>query len=219
MKKLSVSDPKIINDTEWVSVKFHGQSFMLHQIRKMIGLLVLIGRTNAPLSLVSQAFGPARIHVPKAPGLGLLLVEPHFGGYNVKVANNNERIDRMIAQRSSASKPVPENAEGGKREPVDFHEFQERMDTFKQTYIYDEIHRTEDATAEFAKWLNYLDVFVGPDLYVYDSRSEFLNPEGHIPPCAILRLGEQRRMPGGQPKAAESDSESEVPATNEELEG
>ena len=36
----------------------------------------------------------------------------------------------------------------------------------RQTYIYDEIHRTEDATAEFAKWLNYLDVFVGPDLYV-----------------------------------------------------
>ncbi|KAI3625679.1 hypothetical protein CBS9595_001040 [Malassezia furfur] len=215
MKKLSVSDPKIINDTEWVSVKFHGQSFMLHQIRKMIGLLVLIGRTNAPLSLISQAFGPARIHVPKAPGLGLLLVEPHFGGYNIKVANNNERIDRMIAQRSGTSKPLPENAEGGKREPVDFVEFQEKMDAFKQTFIYDEIHRTEDATAEFAKWLNYLDVFVGPDF-------EYLNPEGHIPDCAILRLGEQRRAPGGQPKAegaAESDSESDVPATNEELEG
>lgn len=166
MKKLSVSDPKIINDTEWVSVKFHGQSFMLHQIRKMIGLLVLIGRTNAPLSLISQAFGPARIHVPKAPGLGLLLVEPHFGGYNIKVANNNERIDRMIAQRAGTSKPLPENPENGKREPVDFVEFQEKMDAFKQTYIYDEIHRTEDATAEFAKWLNYLDVFVGPDLYV-----------------------------------------------------
>ena len=140
---------------------------MLHQIRKMIGLLVLIGRTNAPVSLITQSFGPARIHVPKAPGLGLLLVEPHFGGYNIKVANNNERIDRMMAQRTSAGKPIPESVEGGKRETVDFHEFQEKMDQFKQTHVYDEIHRTEDATSEFAKWLNYLDVFVGPDLYVY----------------------------------------------------
>ena len=167
MKKLSISEPKIINDTEWVSIKFHGQSFMLHQIRKMIGLLVLIVRTNAPVSLITQSFGPARIHVPKAPGLGLLLVEPHFGGYNIKVANNNERIDRMVAQRTSAGKPIPESVEGGKRETVDFHEFQEKMDQFKQTHVYEEIHRTEDATSEFAKWLNYLDVFVGPDLYVY----------------------------------------------------
>ncbi|WFD42033.1 tRNA pseudouridine(38-40) synthase [Malassezia psittaci] len=167
MKKLSISDPKLINDTEWVSVKFHGQSFMLHQIRKMVGLLVLIGRTNAPLSLISQAFGPARIHVPKAPGLGLLLVEPHFGGYNIKVQNNNERIDRMTAQRTASGKALPPNTEDGKREPVDYEEFQERMDVFKQSFIYDEIHRTEDSTAEFAKWLNYLDVFVGPDLYVY----------------------------------------------------
>lgn len=32
MLKLTISDPKIINETEWVSIKFHGQSFMLHQI-------------------------------------------------------------------------------------------------------------------------------------------------------------------------------------------
>ena len=78
-------------------MQFHGQSFMLHQIRKMIGLLVLIGRTNAPTSLVAQTYGPARIHVPKAPGLGLLLVEPFFGGYNTKVSNNNERIERTLS--------------------------------------------------------------------------------------------------------------------------
>jgi len=27
----------MINDTEWLKLKVHGQSFMLHQIRKMVG--------------------------------------------------------------------------------------------------------------------------------------------------------------------------------------
>lgn len=38
---LQVNDPIIIEGMEWISVKLHGQSFMLHQIRKMIGKLVL----------------------------------------------------------------------------------------------------------------------------------------------------------------------------------
>lgn len=33
---LQVEDPIMIQGTEWLSVKLHGQSFMLHQIRKMI---------------------------------------------------------------------------------------------------------------------------------------------------------------------------------------
>mgnify|MGYP002714117007 FL=1 len=149
MKRLTISDPQLIHGTEWVSVKFHGQSFMLHQIRKMIGLLVLIGRTNAPTSLVTQTFGPARVHVPKAPGLGLLLVEPFFGGYNIKVTNNNERIDRLIASRADGSKPMPPDAEGGKREHVDYRAFEKAMDEFKRAFIYDQIYRTEEATSEY----------------------------------------------------------------------
>ncbi|PKI83063.1 tRNA pseudouridine(38-40) synthase [Malassezia vespertilionis] len=216
MKRLSVSDPTMIDSTEWISIKFHGQSFMLHQIRKMIGMLVLLSRTNVPHSFVAQTFGPARIHVPKAPGLGLLLVEPHFGGYNIKVRNNNERIDRMIAQRTAAkgqenAKPVPKDAESEKRVQVDYAEYQEQMAAFKQTFIYDQIHRTEEDTSEFAKWLNYLDVFVGPDF-------AYLNPHGTIPQEAILRVGEQRRAPGGQPKAVPSDDDDDE-GDDQELEG
>lgn len=203
MKKLTVSDPRMIHGTEWVSVQFHGQSFMLHQIRKMIGLLVLLGRTNAPSSIIAQTYGPARVHVPKAPGLGLLLVEPFFGGYNLKVRNNNERLDRVVAHCAATNKPLPPDHETGRREPVDYHEFQERMDEFKKERIYKQIFATEEETSEFAKWLNYLDVFVGPDF-------EFLNPQGTIPPSAILKVGDQHRAPGGQLK-----SESEAPTEPE----
>lgn len=35
-------EPVIINDTEWLSLKVHGQSFMMHQIRKMIAMVVCV---------------------------------------------------------------------------------------------------------------------------------------------------------------------------------
>ena len=60
MKRLTISDPFLVNDTEWVSIKFHGQSFMLHQIRKMIGArpihLEVDGGSNAStVALVAEA--------------------------------------------------------------------------------------------------------------------------------------------------------------------
>jgi tRNA pseudouridine38-40 synthase len=32
MKKVEVADPVVYGETEWISVLFHGQSFMLHQV-------------------------------------------------------------------------------------------------------------------------------------------------------------------------------------------
>ncbi|KAG5335380.1 hypothetical protein C0989_001300 [Termitomyces sp. Mn162] len=32
MKKIEIADPAVYGDTEWISVLFHGQSFMLHQV-------------------------------------------------------------------------------------------------------------------------------------------------------------------------------------------
>ena len=67
MKKLTVSDPFVIEGTEWVSIKIHGQSFMLHQIRKMIAMAVLVVRTRSPLLRITDGFGSTRINIPKAP--------------------------------------------------------------------------------------------------------------------------------------------------------
>ena len=33
MRRPKVSDPVVYGETEWISVLFHGQSFMLHQVR------------------------------------------------------------------------------------------------------------------------------------------------------------------------------------------
>ncbi|KAI9613335.1 hypothetical protein H4Q26_009935 [Puccinia striiformis f. sp. tritici PST-130] len=98
MKDFTVSEPFLVggstptssndgnNDlenlpTEWISITFHGQSFMLHQIvRKMIGLLVLVCRTRTPVTMIKQLYGPQKVSIPKAPGIGLILQEKKKGG-------------------------------------------------------------------------------------------------------------------------------------------
>ncbi|KAG6886242.1 hypothetical protein C0993_010804 [Termitomyces sp. T159_Od127] len=63
MKKIEIADPAVYGETEWISVLFHGQSFMLHQL-----------------------YGPRTVFIPKMPSLGLLLEEPIFESYNNRMA-------------------------------------------------------------------------------------------------------------------------------------
>ena len=58
---------------EMALLEVKGQSFMLHQIRKMIGLVIAILRGHCPDSTLDLAWGVQRVDVPRAPGLGLML--------------------------------------------------------------------------------------------------------------------------------------------------
>lgn len=60
---------------QWLfqSVYFQGQSFMLHQIRKMVGLVIAILRGHTDMSMMERAFGKDKVIIPTAPGLGLVL--------------------------------------------------------------------------------------------------------------------------------------------------
>jgi tRNA pseudouridine38-40 synthase len=80
-----VGDPFICKEdgeTEWITLRVHGQSFMLHQIRKMVGLAVMAIRTKTPTSIVPETFKDVRINVPKAPGFGLLLERAMYTAYD-----------------------------------------------------------------------------------------------------------------------------------------
>src|SRR5207249_2308041 len=68
--------PILIDGTEWLSLKVHGQSFMMHQIRKMVGMASLIVRCGCDPNRLVEAYGPANVSIPKAPALGLLLERP-----------------------------------------------------------------------------------------------------------------------------------------------
>jgi tRNA pseudouridine38-40 synthase len=112
-------EPITIGDTEWISLKVHGQSFMMHQIRKMVGMATLIVRCGTPLDRLDETFQKEVFSIPKAPGLGLLLERPVFNNYNSKV-------------------------EGSERETLDFSKYEKEIDEFKHREIYDRIFREEE---------------------------------------------------------------------------
>lgn len=115
-----MDDPIYIGGTEWLSVKLHGQSFMLHQIRKMIckcgymymysinqpnpAMALLTIRLKCPLSLIERSFEEKRINIPKAPAVGLLLDHPVFGSYNRNIKSGK-------------------GGNGPDREPIDFDKY------------------------------------------------------------------------------------------------
>ncbi|XP_057368768.1 pseudouridylate synthase 1 homolog isoform X2 [Daphnia carinata] len=73
--QFSCSLPFIVKDMEFVKITIKGQSFMLHQIRKMIGLTVAIMRGYTSKEILEKAFKMERVNIPTAPSLNLLLEE------------------------------------------------------------------------------------------------------------------------------------------------
>lgn len=173
MKRIEVSDPVVYGDTEWISVLLHGQSFMLHQIRKMISLLVLACRTGTPASVVEELYGPRVAFIPKMPALGLLLEYPIFDNYNKKIAASNAKLK-------------PEDPEY--REPIDFEVHREKIEQFKQDFIYSRMRSIESQSGLFDAWIRSLDKYQGNDLL-------YLNPKGTLPDAAVIKRGERRANP------------------------
>ncbi|CCC14503.1 hypothetical protein SMACR_09382 [Sordaria macrospora] len=126
--------PIRINDTEWLSLKVHGQSFMMHQIRKMVAMAVLIVRCGAPMSLINESYGPRRISIPKAPGLGLMLERPVFDVSNKKFKELG-------------------------REPIDFGKWDEQIQKFKDEHIYKRMFELEEKENSFHLFFNQIDNF------------------------------------------------------------
>ncbi|KAF9893429.1 tRNA pseudouridine synthase 1 [Aspergillus nanangensis] len=135
-------NPIIINGTEWLSLKVHGQSFMMHQIRKMVAMATLVVRCGCDPRRIDESYGSTKIPIPKAPGLGLLLEHPVFDSYNRKGALDN-------------GKP-----------PVDFDKYADRINEFKQREIYDRIFREEEESNAFASFFNHVDHF-GQEDFLY----------------------------------------------------
>ncbi|KAK0854430.1 tRNA pseudouridine synthase 1 [Friedmanniomyces endolithicus] len=121
--------------SEWLSLKIHGQSFMMHQIRKMVGMVALLVRSGADLSTISSSFGPEKFSIPKVPGLGLLLERPVFDSYNEHQATKFEK------------------------EKLDFGKFEKESAAFKEKEIYQRIFREEEERNEFGRFFNHVDNF------------------------------------------------------------
>ena len=119
------STPIVIGNTEWLSLKVHGQSFMFHQIRKMVTMAALVVRCGCPEQRMQESYGAERLNIPKAPSLGLLLERPVFDTYNNKMRH--------------------EGAEG--RGEVGFEKYEDKLQEFKKREIYERIFMEEERDA------------------------------------------------------------------------
>lgn len=92
IKEITVSDPFVRDDIEYVEIKIHGQSFLLHQIRKMISFSVLncrYSRDNYQKNF-EKALSKEDVHVPKAPSQYLFLNHIFFEDFNMKREGQGE---------------------------------------------------------------------------------------------------------------------------------
>ena len=107
----------------------------------MIGLLILVVRTRTPASLIPETYGPSKVHIPKAPALGLLLEQPQFESYNRRVKDANASHDKRL----SAGKVKDDvDQEGMKKDPVAYSdELLARVDAFKKEQVYDKMYAEE----------------------------------------------------------------------------
>ncbi|CAI8493832.1 unnamed protein product [Hanseniaspora opuntiae] len=134
MININVEDPIVNNGIEWVKIKIHGQSFMLHQIRKMIAMAVLCCRYQCSKDLIQESFTSKRFNIPKAPPLGLYLNHPIFDFANKKLVQNGHL-------------------------PIDFTRFENDMDLLQKNHVFDKIYNVEVEENIYTTFFKFIDGF------------------------------------------------------------
>uniref|UniRef100_A0A0K8TSA7 Pseudouridylate synthase 1 homolog n=1 Tax=Tabanus bromius TaxID=304241 RepID=A0A0K8TSA7_TABBR len=134
------------DDVEFTVIKIKGQSFMMHQIRKMIGLAIAVLRGHTEENTIDKAFSEERLDIPMSPGLGLVLDQVHYDRYNERYG------------------------EDGIHEPLTWEKVEPDIKNFADKYIYSTIYKTELEENSMINWLKTL------HLHTYDIREEDESP-------------------------------------------
>eukprot|EP00879_Flechtneria_rotunda_P024275 GHRR01025727.1.p1 GENE.GHRR01025727.1~~GHRR01025727.1.p1 ORF type:complete len:494 (+),score=222.50 GHRR01025727.1:219-1700(+) len=117
-----------IKGQPWVKLVVLGQSFMLHQIRKMVGMAIAAVRGIAPAACLRLALDPDRdLTTPMAPALGLFLDETYFDAYNTRF--------------------------GELHGPLTFEPFRAAAEDFKRKVLYQHIASSDERELINALWL------------------------------------------------------------------
>jgi tRNA pseudouridine(38-40) synthase len=82
MRAITVDEPVVIAGIEFFTVRLIGQSFMLHQIRKMVGTAVVLLRYDLPPTCLKRTLTTDKFTLPLIPGAGLAVVRCWFTGYD-----------------------------------------------------------------------------------------------------------------------------------------
>lgn len=132
--EMSCDEPFICSDCEFAVITVRGQSFMLHQIRKMIGLVIAVIKGYATEAVIERSWGTEKVDVPKAPGLGLVLERVHFDRYNKRFGGD------------------------GLHERLEWDREEEAIVAFKKSHIYPTIVETECQEGSMVSWMSTLSI-------------------------------------------------------------
>ncbi|XP_067125275.1 pseudouridylate synthase 1 homolog [Centruroides vittatus] len=125
-------EPFVQDEIEFVTLKIKGQSFMLHQIRKMIGLVIAIIRNVTDASCLQRCWSNSRIDIPIAPSIGLMLEEVCYEKYNKKYGND------------------------GIHQPLLWKDCEKAVNEFKEKFIYPSIVEAERNENSMLNWMSML---------------------------------------------------------------
>ncbi|KAI6659333.1 tRNA pseudouridine synthase A, mitochondrial-like [Oopsacas minuta] len=117
---------------EFISIHLQGQSFMLHQIRKMIGITIAVMKNFANEEIIARSFKLDTVETPKAPSLGLMLEKQEFNGYNRKFGDD------------------------GIHERIEWESLENEVVEFRDKYIYPHIIQQESEHKSMFIWLGNL---------------------------------------------------------------
>lgn len=127
--EMSCGEPFIRSNIEFVVITVRGQSFMMHQIRKMIGLVIAVIKGYAEEEVLERSWGQEKVDIPKAPGLGLVLERVHFDRYNKRFGGD------------------------GLHERLEWEHEEEAVKAFKEAHIYPTIVDTECQEGSMVSWM------------------------------------------------------------------
>lgn len=131
---MACGEPFLGAGGEFAVITVRGQSFMLHQIRKMIGLVIAVIKGYAAEEVVERSWGVQKVDVPKAPGLGLVLEKVHFERYNKRFGGD------------------------GLHERLEWQQQEEAVQAFKEAFIYPTIMETERQEGSMLSWMDTLPI-------------------------------------------------------------
>ncbi|KAI9659320.1 MAG: tRNA pseudouridine synthase 1 [Bathelium mastoideum] len=171
-------------ETEWLSLKVHGQSFMMHQIRKMVGMAVLAVRCGADAGpLIRRSYDwDAKLSIPKAPGLGLLLERPVFDSYN-------RRVEEKFKDRAL----------------IGFERYEKAMDEFKEREIYGRVFGEEQRDGVFHSFFSHVDNYREPYFLFVTSKGVEATKEAKY--GAVEKEGKVKVADGIESEDEESEGE------------
>ncbi|XP_076836278.1 pseudouridylate synthase 1 homolog [Brachyhypopomus gauderio] len=131
---MDCGEPFLRQGVEFAVVTVRGQSFMMHQIRKMIGLVIAVVKGYAGEEVMERSWGEEKVDVPKAPGLGLVLERVHFDRYNKRFGGD------------------------GLHETLEWTQEEDAIAAFKDAHIYPSIVETERQDKSMVSWMATLPI-------------------------------------------------------------